>query len=121
MFTRTFTLVLMLTFAAPAGAKTVSINTLKPLVKTASACPIVQPSRCEATKQIVSMGKGAIVGLSRLLDRSKNKEKAAVIAALGGLQASELGAAILAQIRSKTPWFVTLLSLRQPESNQRAP
>lgn len=103
MFTRTFTLVLMLTFAAPTGAKTVSINTLKPLVKTASACPIVQPSRCEATKQIVSMGKGAIVGLSRLLDRSKNKEKAAVIAALGGLQASELGAAILAQIRSKNP------------------
>ena len=104
MFIRIFTLVLVLSFAAPAAAKTISMGTLKPLVKSAAACPIVQPSRCEATKALVNLGKGAIVGLSRLIDRTKKKEKAAVIAALGGLQASELGAAILSQVRAKDPF-----------------
>ena len=98
-----FTVVLVGPMVGPVGAKTVSIEALKSTIKKAGKCPIVEPSRCQATKEVVELGKGAIVGLSKLMDRTKKKEKAAVIAALGGLGATELGAAILLQIRAKDP------------------
>jgi HEAT repeat protein len=103
MFSRTLVLVLMLLIGPSVSAKTPSMGTLKTLVGKAAECPVVQAGRCEATKAIVSLGKGAIVGLGKLLKTTKKKKKAVVLAALGDLRAVELGAAILQQVNSKDP------------------